>query len=590
MKRVRAVARRVRRDASGAVGPAVAVLGTSLVAAAGLALDVGLYYMGNSDLRSATEAAALAAAMNPAQAQARATDYLVRNGYQSSVLKSVEVGYYCASMWRAAGDRFATTAGADCPGSTVQNAVRIVTGRPSRRFLTGIMGGASPIPELAATASAARIDEAGVSVTSGHLTVTNTLLHSVNNLLGALIGIKLALSTAQIEALMGGNVDAGRFFDALAQRTGQTGTYHEVAQRTYGIGDIAHAAADAAHDPATAAALRVFASAAGNGYRVPLAGLFGLGVWKNMPVGEHHAPPAPPALNARLNAYQLITYAAQAGPGGIDASDLVNLLVPSKPGSTVKIIAAASDAGARPRFSFGPAGETAAGTSMIRLQLEVSAVAAAALPLIVDVAAADASITAIDCANQAEQHSQTRVTVASRSGLVNIYLGKLLRSDAMSKTMPTLEKSDFDFVPLVDLWPIARINAKAVVKPIVGETNASVVFGPGGSGVIGSAEAPGQPVTIGNKAQVGNTLNGLGSFLGGRNGGLEVCLILTGCVLDTSDNALLGAVGGVVSGLGTVLNSTTDPLLDNILAALGVQLGHSSIWVTGARCGVPVLI
>jgi uncharacterized membrane protein len=313
-------------------------------------------------------------------------------------------------------------------------------------------------------------------------------------------------------------------------------------------------------------------------------------VWKNMPVGESHAPPAAPALNAGLNAYQLITYAAQAGPGVVDASDLVNLLVPSKPGSTVKIVAVASDAGARPRFAFGPAGETSAGTSMIRLQIEVSAVAAAALPLIVDVAAADASITAIDCANRSELSAHTRVDVASRSGLVNIYLGRLLRSDGMSKALPTLEKSDFDFVPLVDLRPLAWINAKAVVKPVVGQTNASAVFGPGGSGLIASSQSAGRPVTIGNPAQVGNTLSSLGSFLGGRNGGLQVCLILTGCILDTSDNALLGAVGGVVSGLGQVLNSTTDPLLDNVLAALGVQLGHASIWVTGARCGVPVLI
>jgi len=38
------------------------------------------------------------------------------------------------------------------------------------------------------------------------------------------------------------------------------------------------------------------------------------------------------------------------------------------------------------------------------------------------------------------------------------------------------------------------------------------------------------------------------------------------------------------------VGSTVDPLLDSVLAALGIQLGDASVWVTGARCGVPVLI
>jgi Flp pilus assembly protein TadG len=112
MTRLRTIRRRLRSDRSGIVGPTIAALATSLLAAGGLALDVGLYYMGNRDLRSATEAAALAAAMNPLDAHSRAINFLAKNGYPASVLKSVEVGYYCASMWRATGNRFVTGAAA----------------------------------------------------------------------------------------------------------------------------------------------------------------------------------------------------------------------------------------------------------------------------------------------------------------------------------------------------------------------------------------------------------------------------------------------------------------------------------------------
>src|SRR3546814_12536121 len=85
-----------------------------------------------------------------------------------------------------------------------------------------VLGPANPLPDLSASATAARIDEAGIGISSGVLTVTNALVNSVNDLLGALLGIELRLSAADVEALMASNVDAGLFFDALAQRVGES--------------------------------------------------------------------------------------------------------------------------------------------------------------------------------------------------------------------------------------------------------------------------------------------------------------------------------------------------------------------------------
>ena len=56
-------------EREGVVAPMVAVLSMLLLMTAGLALDVALYRLGNRDLRAATQAAALAAAMDPAQAE-----------------------------------------------------------------------------------------------------------------------------------------------------------------------------------------------------------------------------------------------------------------------------------------------------------------------------------------------------------------------------------------------------------------------------------------------------------------------------------------------------------------------------------------
>lgn len=582
---------RLVQDRSGIVGPTVAVLGISLLAATGLALDVGLYYLGNRDLRAATEAAALAAAIDPAQGEARARAYLVKNGYDASVLKSVEIGRYCADAALDSGSRFDPTF-TRCPGNGKATAVRLVTGKVGRRFLTGVLGQASPIPDLSATAAAARIDEAGLGVTSGLLTVSNPLVGVVNDLLGALLGIKLRLSTADIEAMMNGDVDAGLFFDALAARTGKTGTYGELVNGTYGLQDIALAAASASPNAATQAGLRSFGGQVGNSYKVPLAGLFGLGVWKNMPVGEADVKPA---LRAGLNAYQLMTYAVQSGPAAIDLSDLVQLAVP---GSTVRIAAMATGLGDRPRFSFGPEGETRAGTSEIRLQVDIKtgqfpvlgSLAKVELPVLLDVEAAGAEITSIDCANSAEQARDTRVTVSAYSGLVNAYIGTV-PANAMSRAMPEIRAADVQQAQVANLLlGLITVNARAVVQPVLGSQNATLAFGPGQAGTIGTPAAPGTPASIGNSSQVAPVISTLvGSLMAPDGLQLKVLGACLPIVCDTTlaRQQLISALTDPVTGL---VGNTVDPLLDLVLTALGVQLGHNTVWITGARCGVPVLI
>jgi uncharacterized membrane protein len=579
-------------EREGAVAPMVAVLSMSLLLAAGLALDVALYRLGNRDLRAATQAAALAAAMDPAQAEARAKDYLVRNGYDPGVLKAVTVGRYCPDIHIAPDQRFDASL-SRCPGAA--NAVRIRTGKPSRRFLTGALGHVLPIPDLAATATATRIDEAGVEIDSGVLTVSNSLVDSVNGLIGALLNIKLRLSAADIEALMGGNVDAGLFFDALARRTGHTGTYGELVQGTFGLQDVTLAAADAADDAGTAAALRAFAGQVGNGYRVPFAGMFGLGVWQNMPVGEADAKPV---LRAGLNAYQLIAFAAQAGPGAIDLSDAVSLAVP---GSTVRIAGVASGPVDRPRFAFGPAGETEVATSVLRLQvllgigginvLGLGAITVDSVPVLIDVAAARAQISAIDCTDTAEQADDTRVTVAAQSGLVNAYIGTA-PAGAMTRPMPAITGDQIGPARIINLLGLVTVDARAIAQPVLGNSK-TMVFGPGGTGgTVAQPGVPGLPDRVGNGSQVGTTIGTLAGSLAGANGLdvhiLGLCLPVV-CAAQASAlrSALLPAIVTPLTGL---VGSTADPLLDNVLAALGIELGHATVWVSGARCGVPVLV
>ena len=575
------------RNRRGAVAPMIAVLGASLIGATGFALDAGLYYVGNRELRAATEAAALAAAMNPAQAVSRARDALEHNGYDPAILRLVELGRYCPDAALSPEQRFDPSLTL-CAGDGRINAVRLHTGEPSRRFLTRVLGGANPIPELAATATAARIDEAGQGITSGVLTVSNSLVNSVNNLLGALLGVQLQLNNADVENLMASNVDAGRFFDALAARVGETGSYEDLTNRSVGLQDLMIAAAGAADQPGTAATLNLLASQIGNGYMVPLSGLFGLGVWKNMPVGEADEQPA---LRAGINAYQLFAFAVQAGSGTIDLSDAVSRVVD---GSTVRIAAVASGPMDRPRFSFGPAGETSVGTSALRLQLELGLGLSILgdgvdpVPVLIDIAAARSDVTAIDCPDTAEQARDTRVSVLASSGLVNAYIGNA-PANAMSRPMPPLSASDITPARILNILGIVTADARAVAQPIMGNSG-TLVFGPGGQGTIGRPGAPGSPASIGNGSQTGTLLTSLIGSLTTADGlqvqALGLCLFPL-CSESGVRSQLLGEITAPIASLA---GGTVDPLIDNLLAALGIQLGHATIWVTGARCGVPVLV
>ncbi len=601
-------------DRDAAIGPMIAVLGVSLILAVGLALDVTLYLAGNRDLRSATEAAALAAAQNPADATNRARTYLTQQGYAASVVKSVQTGRYCADGHLAAAQRF-DPGMSRCPGNGRANAVRVTASMPSRRFLTGVLGNANPIPDLAATATAARIDEAGIGITTDILTevlsglrpVSDPLVKTVNDLLGALLGIPLSLGKTDVQALMQGNVDAGLFFDRLAKKEGFSGTYAELMARSHGMQDIANAAADAAGNPATAASLRVFAGLVNNGYQVPFTGLFGLGVWKDMPVGEADAKPA---LRAGMNAYQLLTFAAQAGPGVIDASDLVSIAVPN---STVKLAAMARGPIDRPRFSFGPAGETVVGTSALRLQLNLGLgnigqlsllgiplpLSVDALPLLIDIGGANAtiptangSLSGIDCSQTANQAQNTRVAANVNTGLVRAYIGAA-PADALTRSMPT-SASEITPVRLINVLNLITIDARAIAQPVMGNQG-TVIFGPGGNGTIGSPTSAGKAATVGNGSQVGPLLTSLTGSLSGP-GGLTIGLgpLCSPLGINLCSGVLAPVTGPILSGIGGTLGglvgTVADPLLDNVLAALGVQLGSATVWATGARCGVPVLV
>jgi uncharacterized membrane protein len=210
------------------------------------------------------------------------------------------------------------------------------------------------------------------------------------------------------------------------------------------------------------------------------------------------------------------------------------------------------------------------------------------VPVLIDVAAARADVSAISCASTAEQARDSRVSVLASSGLVNAYIGQVPAS-AMTRPMPPLSASDIAPARILNVLNLITADVRAIAQPVTGNSG-TLVFGPGGQGTIGRPGTPGAPASIGNGTQTGTLLTSLTNSLGAPSGiqvkALDLCLWPV-CDATATRSQLLGAI---TAPLGALLGSTADPLLDNLLAALGIQLGHATVWVTGARCGVPVLI
>lgn len=557
-------------DRSAAVAPIVAVLGASLVCTAGIALDVGAFYSGSKRLKAATEAAALYAAGNPANALSRAQDYLQRNGYPSSVIQSIQAGRYCPDKSLAPTGRFfASAAASPCPGNGQTNAVRLKTSQPSSQYMLALLGNASPIPNLAATATAAKIDEAGVQVSSGVLGLSNGV---VNQLLTLLTGRNIALTGAQITTLMGSDIDMGLFMDKLAARAGRTGTYAELLSSPIAFSDVLGAAGDAAAvagSTPTSTLLLNLSAQVGSAYKVKLTGLADLGVWEKMPVGNAQAQTS---LRAGINAFQLLNYALLAG-GQPPSLSLT---------SAVRLTGMATDILSRPRFGYGPANETSAYTAVTRLLLDVDVnllgLPLITVPVLIEIGSGSAEVANIQCRSEADQDSV--VTVNMRGSLLKAFIGKA-HNDPLALPFKELKAAnydaDFDKAKIV----LGIVTVKAAVEdPIAAAT--PLTFSRQ-NGTIGRPASPAKagiasvPVTVASGSRLGPLLGALGANLELKVVGLNIL----GPVLNLPliENTLAG-----------ILTAVVDPLVTNLLATLGIQVGTATVWTTGVRCGVPVLV
>ncbi|HEY4265595.1 MAG TPA: pilus assembly protein TadG-related protein [Micropepsaceae bacterium] len=551
-----ALLKRFARDTRGVasvVGALVAILGLSLSA---LTLDVGHLYLAKRQLQGAVDAAALAAAGDPVNANAIAARVLAANGYTQPA--TVIAGAYTADTSIPIANRL------DTGSSAQRNAVRVTQTIAVTSILAPFLG-ANGSSNIAATATASQIPVASFAIGTGLATLQNGQL---NALLGGLLGTTLSLSLVNYQGLASTNVDALTFLNQLAAQVGVTaGTYGDLANANVTMAQLATAIRTAlnihpnGNDSAALDALNLISLQTPAAASALVSKIVDTALWQSRHIGSI-VQQVPGQIT--LNVFDLVSAMARAyGPGHIaNLSAGVGTIITTKlaVGSPMASVALARVG-------------TTASTAQARLALGISlttppllgTAVSVNLPIFVELASGSATVTAIPC-----RADGTMVTLTTASQAASARFGSIA--------------SDTDF---------ANFGTNPVVQPASAAVKLTILTIPIAVGVSGTFPLAAGAPTAQNftKSDIDNGIvhsaSGNGGLLSGLAGQIH---------FDSP-----GGLGGVITALLNPILDLLRPLLvgiiapldgtvDTLLRTLGLRLGTIDTVVHGARCGTPTLV
>jgi uncharacterized membrane protein len=575
-------------DERGAVALIAAVSMTAVLSLSALVADLGSIYVAQRSLQAATDAAALSATFPIAQdstvqnaAQTYAQNYLAKN-FSGSTLVSAISGTYCPDSKLASTARFTagTVTCANISSVTGLNAVRVTSSIQSPLYFGRAILNGTSAETLRATATAAQINEAGFYAGSGTVSVNAGMINAILN--GVLPGSNINLTAAQYTELLGTNIDALSFFNKLATNVGVTaGTYNSVLQSSATVQQVLQSEIDvlnAANNTVVSAALGALKAGISGTPSVNLSNLFNLGVWQNVGVGSTNAATG---LTAALNVYQLASLTAQVANG----TNAVTIPTSSLgiPGvATMSVASSVIEPPQGPAFTFTPVGSTVAFTSpytvhtaQVRLQLNLQLLSAlslggllgtapVSLPIYVEVGSGNAQLVGINCGYNPA--TDATVQISAQSGAAQAYVGSVTTAAMSNVTSP------------VTVAPATLVNIANVVS-ITGSGEVSVGSPSPTTLTFNQTQMAAYTAqTVTSTGMVSNLVQTLASSL-----------VLSGKLLGVqlpSTSPLLTSL----TGLLTPVFAGLDPIVDGLLAGLGIKIGYLDVTATGARCGVPTLV
>jgi len=536
--------RALHRDQRG--GVSILLAGSLMIMAgtASLAVDMGSLYLAKRQLQGVADAAALAATNGGRPA---ADTLLTHSGVAGVRLLTIEDGHYLRDPALASTQRF-------LPGDPRAGASRLEVERRVPLFFAKLLVGRDSI-DIRARATAARSDMAAFSIGTGLARLEGGL---PNALLSALAGTELNLSVMDAQGLASLNVDLLGVADALRLRTGRDGEpYGALFDRAIPIADIVGALADGgAHSPLSAT-LRNMALRLPN-RTVRLSDIIDLG-----PIRSGANRDQQPEL--LLDAFTVLRMVLS--PPSRTAVPLnLSLNVPGLTSTRLMLVTGTGQA-STPLLTITAARDMVVRTAQTRLYLEthvataVQGLLSVRIPLYIELASAEARLSAIDCASASPSRGVALQVTPSvgTAALADIDEGALTDFGANANPRPAA------LVQTVG----TKISGHATIA--LGGTQAQTVhFTPAEIAAREAKTVATQDVTQGVAASLA------------RQTQLQVSLL--GLNIGTSP---------LVPVVGTLLGTTApliDDLVNSVTALVGVRIGTAQVRVHQMRCGIASVV
>jgi uncharacterized membrane protein len=558
------------RSEAGTTMILVAGLLCVLLAFTGLATDAGSLFLTRRQLQAATDAAALAAALDLSQVSYAAGASLTSNGYSTATMVAVTPGQYQEDPTIPPAQRFTAT-------QNSPNAVQVQTEVQSPLYLMRVLMPQSSMA-VGATATAVRNDLAAFTAGTGLVDFNGGV---ANAILGSMLGSSVSLDAVSYNGLLNTNINVADFMNALATQANLTaGTYSNLLSSEVTVGSILQAAVTAATSeglsasaPETVAGLQSLLSAAQNTQGFPLSSLLNLDFAQGLQIGTISA--TIPGM-ASVNLYQLVSAAAilANGSNAVAATSIVN--IPGIATADLYMTAIEPAQPPAPVIEYGPVG-TSVHTAQVRLLLTINLLnpvsasgttGAVSLPVYIELASGNASLTGISCSTQPA--TDATVTIAAQPSLASVYIAQVNKSLMTNFTQPVSTNTP---ATIVSLGGLASVTAAATLS--LGSPNPTDL-------TFTQTEMEAQPPqsqTVSSTGMLANAIDTLANST--QYQVVALGLPVLPAVAQTVTTA-------VTSSLVPVLTSL-DQLVDPILATLGVQLGYINVSADGVRCGVSSL-
>ena len=554
------------REEGGNIAVVAALISTIIFMFAAFGVDEASIYFDRRTLQGNTDVAAIVAANNLSKAQTAALLSLQDNnvlptgstgqGQSTQTLDAtnadlkVETGRYTADSTINVNQRFD-------PSASNINAARVTVQKSSKLFFASFF---STAPVLESTAVARRETLGSFSIGSRLASLNGGVLNSI---LSGILGTNVSLSVLDYQALASTNVDLLPTLDTLGSKLNVTaGTYDSLLANSISYADFADALSrtDNLSTSASGILRDLSRQSMGANVNIPLSKLFDLGSVGNLAIGQpHHAVQITATLLNMLDAGALL--------GGNHQVQIdLGATIPGLTQTTLDL-----EIGEPPQSSaWLKVGET--GTTVFTAQTRLRLITQVGgtgllsgmtirLPLYLDVASAQGTLTGMQCA---ANNTPQSMTVAVQSGVVGSWIGEvnINQMDDLSNNVVVAPAS-------MITAPLLRATGSAYTQ--MGNQNATNVN-------FSASDISNHVVKTVSTSDFTSSLTG--SLLNS----LSVQVSAIGLGLSTS---------AVTAALKTVLVPVTpsiDKVLYSVLNLVGVKVGQADVWANGVDCASAVLV